>query len=102
MSEHLLDLQPQTLAERWFTFGLRYAMTKHWAAFYLAFGIAFVGLHVVSRSEAEPVGFLFVLGAFFLAGAMVHFERNGAYTLLKRQQEEIDRLKEACTTNTST
>ena len=99
MREEKLDLQPQTLGERWFAFAVENSKSKLHVLVPIAFGLAFLAFYLASANRFETVDMWLALGLCWFTYALVYFERHIAYRLLKRQQDEIERLKKACSTN---
>ena len=102
MSKEKLDLQPRTLGERLFASTVHNSRTKGSALTLVASGVVCLSIHFLWAWEINPFGPMLCMGLICLFSAVWGFERHIAYKLLKRQQEEIERLKMACSTNEST
>ncbi len=83
-----LNIQPQSLGERWYQYIVNKSQTKFGIYMPLLLGIIFI----LFSFKIDSQDFRF-LGVSLILISLVWLERNIAYKVLKRQQDEIKKLK---------
>ncbi len=87
-----LNLNPKSKGERYYQYVINQSQNILWAIIPLIFAIFSFGTYYLGLPDKRNI--LFPAGFMWILIFVLWFERRFAYKILKRQQDEINKLKE--------